>query len=121
MSSRVGSISDNSFGGSYAYRASKAALNSIGKSMAVDLKEKGVVVMLMHPEFVKTGLDKSGETHKSKEAVEPEEAARKLWGVLMEKGVEESGRFWHIKLLTPAPELLEGLTCWNGKDRLSGL
>ena len=95
MSSRVGSISDNSSGGSYAYRASKAALNSIGKSMAVDLKEKGVVVVLMHPGFVKTGLDKSAETHKLKEAVEPEEAAEKLWGVFMEKGIEESGRFWH--------------------------
>ncbi|KAL2037748.1 hypothetical protein N7G274_009473 [Stereocaulon virgatum] len=41
MSSRVGSIADNSTGGSYAYRASKAVLNSIGKSMAMDLRGKG--------------------------------------------------------------------------------
>jgi NAD(P)-dependent dehydrogenase (short-subunit alcohol dehydrogenase family) len=53
MSSRVGSIADNSSGGSYAYRSSKAALNSICKSMAVDLKEKGAVVVIMHPGFVK--------------------------------------------------------------------
>lgn len=53
MSSRVGSIADNSSGGSYAYRASKAALNSICKSMAVELKGKGVVVVIMHPGYVK--------------------------------------------------------------------
>ncbi|CAF9940169.1 MAG: hypothetical protein ALECFALPRED_008473 [Alectoria fallacina] len=56
MSSRVGSIADKSFGGSYAYRAPNAAVNSIGKSMAMDLKVKGVVVVLMHPGYVKTGL-----------------------------------------------------------------
>ena len=95
MSSRVGSISDNSTSGSYAYRASKAALNSIGKSMAIDLKEKGIVMVLMHPGYVKTGLDTSGETHKMKEAVEPEEAAGKLWGVMQTKGLEETGRSWH--------------------------
>ena len=95
MSSRVSSIADNSSGGSYAYRSSKAALNSIGKSMAVDLKEKGVVVVLMHPGFVKTGLDTSGETHKMKEAVKPEKAAGRLWGVMMGKGIEETDKFWH--------------------------
>ena len=95
MSSRVGSIADNSFGGCYAYRASKAALNSIGKSMAMDLKEKGVVVVLMHPGYVKTGLLPRGEMHRMKDAVEPEEAAGKLWGVFLKKGIEESGTFWH--------------------------
>lgn len=95
MSSRVGSIADNSSGGSYAYRASKAALNSIGKSMAVDLKDKGVVVVLMHPGFVKTGLDSSGETHRMKEAVEPEEAAQKLWKICTAKTIEDTGKFWH--------------------------
>ena len=95
MSSRVGSIADNSSGGSYAYRASKAALNSIGKSMAIDLKDKGIVVVLMHPGYVKTGLDTSGKTHQMKEAVEPEEAAQKLWKLFIKKSIEESGTFWH--------------------------
>ena len=71
MSSRVGSIADNSSGGSYAYRGSKAALNSIGKRIAVDLKEKGVVVVLMHPGFVKTGILPSGRMEQVREAVEP--------------------------------------------------
>lgn len=95
VSSRVGSISDNRSGGSYAYRASKAAVNSVGRNMAMDLKEKGVVVSLLHPGYVKTGLDVSGEIHKRADAVEPEEAAAKLWSVMKGKGIYETGRFWH--------------------------
>ena len=93
MSSRVGSMADNSSGGSYAYRASKAAVNSIGKSMAVDLKGEGVVVILMHPGIVKTGILPG--IHAAPEAVEPQEAATKLWKVLMNKGIEDTGTFWH--------------------------
>ncbi|KAF2483935.1 hypothetical protein BDY17DRAFT_117917 [Neohortaea acidophila] len=93
VSSRVGSIGDNESGGIYAYRASKAAVNSIGKSMANDLKEKGIVVALLHPGFVKTNLNTGSEHHP--DSVEPEEAARKLWGVLMSKSIEDTGKFWH--------------------------
>jgi len=95
MSSRVGSMADNRTGGSYAYRASKAALNSVSKSLAVDLKEKGVVVVILHPGIVRTGLDGSRESWKAEGAVEPEVAVSRLWGVLMGKGIEETGRFWH--------------------------
>jgi NAD(P)-dependent dehydrogenase (short-subunit alcohol dehydrogenase family) len=91
----MGSIADNSSGGSYAYRASKAALNSISKSMAMDLKEKGVTAIVMHPGYVKTALDTSGYTHSLPEAVEPEEAASKLWKVLMSQDIKDTGTFWH--------------------------
>ncbi|KAI9721820.1 MAG: hypothetical protein M1812_002156 [Candelaria pacifica] len=93
MSSRVGSIEDNTSGGSYAYRASKAALNSVSKSMAMDLKDRGVLVVMMHPGYVKTGLDPS--SHGLSEAVEPAYAAEKLWGILMSKDIEDTGKFWH--------------------------
>jgi len=93
MSSRVGSIADNSSGGSYAYRASKAALNSISKSLAVDLQPKGVVVVVMHPGYVKTAIDPN--THTMKEAVLPDEAASKLWKVLQSKEMADTGKFWH--------------------------
>jgi NAD(P)-dependent dehydrogenase (short-subunit alcohol dehydrogenase family) len=93
QSSPVGSIVDNSSGGSYAYRASKAALNSIGKSMSMDLKEKGVTVIMMHPGYVKTAIGISGHTHSLPEAVEPEEAASKLWKALKSKKVEDMGTF----------------------------
>jgi len=93
VSSRVGSIADDSTGGSYAYRASKAALNSISKSMAVDMKEKGVVVLMLHPGIVKTGLVQT--SHSAEGAVEPDVAAWELWAVCKAKGMEGSGKFWH--------------------------
>ncbi|KAI9863334.1 MAG: hypothetical protein M1813_003776 [Trichoglossum hirsutum] len=93
MSSRVGSIADNSSGGSYAYRASKAALNSISKNLAIELREKGIVVVVMHPGLTRTAIDPN--IHGMAGVVEPEVAAEKLYEVLMEKEIEDSGKFWH--------------------------
>jgi NAD(P)-dependent dehydrogenase (short-subunit alcohol dehydrogenase family) len=67
---------DNSTGGSYAYRASKAAVNSIGKSLACDLQSQGIVVSLLHPGITKTNLNPGADVHP--EAVEAEYAAAKL-------------------------------------------
>ena len=94
VSSRVGSIEDNSTGGHYAYRGSKAAVNSIGKSLAVNLKTKGVTVMLLHPGIVRTNILPS--TTMPPDAVEPEEAVQKLWdNIISKKDVAETGKFWH--------------------------
>lgn len=56
ISSRMGSISDNERGRSYAYRTSKAALNCVMRSFAIDVKDKGINVMLIHPGWVKTSI-----------------------------------------------------------------
>mgnify|MGYP002008705547 CR=1 FL=1 len=48
----MGSIDDNTSGGSYAYRTSKAAVNMVGRSLACDLKERGIAVSLIAPGFV---------------------------------------------------------------------
>jgi tubulin alpha len=56
ISSAMGSISDNSSGGHYAYRASKAAVNMVGKGLAVDLLSDGVAVGMIHPGYVYTGF-----------------------------------------------------------------
>jgi len=56
ISSRMGSISDNDSGRSYAYRASKAALNCAMRSFAIDVKAQGINVMLIHPGWVKTDM-----------------------------------------------------------------
>ncbi len=56
VSSSMGSISDNTSGGYYSYRASKAALNMIMKSAAIDLAPLGVAVLLLHPGWVKTRM-----------------------------------------------------------------
>lgn len=93
VTSRVGSIGDNSTGGMYAYRSSKAAANSIGKSMAMDLQDKNITVLLLHPGIVKSGLLPGSE---APEAVEPVEAATKLWNnVVKERGMESTGKFYH--------------------------
>ncbi|XP_017757692.1 PREDICTED: C-factor [Eufriesea mexicana] len=56
MSSSLGSITDNTMGGFYPYRCSKAALNAATKSMSVDLKEDGILVTCLHPGWVQTDM-----------------------------------------------------------------
>ncbi|MFA5960441.1 MAG: SDR family oxidoreductase [Tatlockia sp.] len=60
LSSRMGSISDNDSGKSYAYRSSKAALNCVMRSFAIDVADKGIHVVLMHPGWVKTDMGGNG-------------------------------------------------------------
>ena len=56
ISSKMGSMGDNSSGGSYLYRSSKAALNAISKSLAVDLAPQGITVLVLHPGWVVTDM-----------------------------------------------------------------
>lgn len=56
ISSKMGSSADNSSGGTYAYRAAKAALVIISKSMAVDLQDDGINVITLHPGWVRTDM-----------------------------------------------------------------
>jgi NAD(P)-dependent dehydrogenase (short-subunit alcohol dehydrogenase family) len=56
VSSRMGSIALNLTGGSYAYRSSKAGLNAVVKSLAVDLQSRGILVVALHPGWAKTEL-----------------------------------------------------------------
>jgi NAD(P)-dependent dehydrogenase (short-subunit alcohol dehydrogenase family) len=61
ISSKMGSSADNTSGGCYAYRAAKAALVIVSKSMAVDLAPQGVRVITLHPGWVRTDMtDHSG-------------------------------------------------------------
>jgi NAD(P)-dependent dehydrogenase (short-subunit alcohol dehydrogenase family) len=56
ITSKMGSISDNSSGGSYLYRSSKAAVNMVIKSLAIDLKPNGITAVVFHPGWVKTDM-----------------------------------------------------------------
>lgn len=56
MSSKMGSVTDNTSGGSYLYRSSKAALNMVNKSAAHDLARKGISVVALHPGWVRTDM-----------------------------------------------------------------
>ncbi|HXH71979.1 MAG TPA: SDR family NAD(P)-dependent oxidoreductase [Mariprofundaceae bacterium] len=56
ISSKMGSNADNGSGGAYAYRAAKAALVAVSKSMAIDLATQGVRVITLHPGWVRTDM-----------------------------------------------------------------
>jgi NAD(P)-dependent dehydrogenase (short-subunit alcohol dehydrogenase family) len=91
-------MGDNSSGGAYSYRSSKAAVNALFKSMAVDLKEKDVPVFILHPGIVNTNMVRKWKEEgwaDMQGAVEPDQAAQELWKVLMSKGLESTGRFYH--------------------------
>ena len=56
VTSRMGSIEDNTSGGRYGYRMSKCAVNMAGRSLAHDLKDAGIAVAILHPGFVRTEM-----------------------------------------------------------------
>jgi NAD(P)-dependent dehydrogenase (short-subunit alcohol dehydrogenase family) len=56
ITSKMGSVDDNTSGACYAYRASKAALNIMTKSLSLDLAPEGVQVALLHPGYVRTPM-----------------------------------------------------------------
>lgn len=89
ITSRMGSIADNDSGGRYGYRASKAALNAFGKSLAMDLKADGIAVALLHPGYVKTRMVNFGGM------ITPEEAATGLAARIDGLTLENTGSFWH--------------------------
>ncbi|MGC9492366.1 SDR family oxidoreductase [Vibrio genomosp. F10] len=56
LSSKVGSMAENTSGGGYLYRSSKAALNSVVKSLSNDLTLDGFTVLALHPGWVQTEM-----------------------------------------------------------------
>ena len=89
VTSRMGSLADNTSGGSYGYRMAKAALNMVGVSLAQDLRERGIAVCILHPGYVRTGMT-GGHGN-----IDPPEAAAGLLARIDELTLETSGGFWH--------------------------
>ena len=89
ITSRMGSIGDNSSGGRYGYRMSKAAVNMAGVSLAYDLRPHRIAVTIVHPGFVRTDMTK-GEG-----LIDPPESAAGLLARIDELTLETSGEFWH--------------------------
>jgi len=56
LSSKMGSMTDNTSGGSYIYRSSKAAVNAVMKSLANDLMDRSIPVCVLHPGWVQTDM-----------------------------------------------------------------
>lgn len=90
QSSRMGSIADNDSGGRYGYRASKAALNAVGKSLSVDLKDKGVIVLILHPGWVRTDMGGPNGLLTITECVDGE------LDLIARANPAMSGRFFHV-------------------------
>jgi short-subunit dehydrogenase len=90
ITSRVGSIEDNSSGGNYGYRASKTAVNQIGTNLKHELMPRGIAVALLHPGLVATELTGG-------QGISPAESARGLIERIDALDIENSGGFWHAE------------------------
>ncbi|MCB0413050.1 MAG: SDR family oxidoreductase [Bdellovibrionales bacterium] len=89
LSSRMGSISDNTSGGTYGYRMSKAALNAGMKSLSVDLKNKHIYVAILHPGWVKTDMTQHNGM------IDTNESVHGLIKIMENLNESNSGKFWH--------------------------
>ena len=90
MTSRMGSIADNTSGSSYGYRMSKVALSMAGKSLSHDLKPRGIAVAILHPGLVQTRM-----TNFTANGITPEVSVRGLLARIDELTLENTGTFWH--------------------------
>ena len=87
ISSKVGSIADNSSGGSYIYRSSKTAVNQVVKSLSIDLADRDISVISLHPGWVKTDMGgPNGE-------ISTDESVVGLKSILQSAGPAQSGQF----------------------------
>jgi len=91
VTSRMGSIDDNTSGSHYGYRMSKAAVNIAGVSLARDLERRGIAVILLHPGHVRTEMTRgSGQ-------VDAATAARGLLARIDELDLATTGTFRHAQ------------------------
>ncbi|WP_320676237.1 SDR family oxidoreductase [Prochlorococcus sp. MIT 1300] len=90
MTSRMGSIDDNTSGGSYGYRMSKVALCMAGKSLSIDLKTNEISVAILHPGLVATRM-----TGFTSSGISPEESVKGLIARIDSLNLTNSGTFWH--------------------------
>lgn len=104
LSARVGSISDNRLGGWHAYRASKAALNQILRTLAIEQARKnpGSIVLGLHPGTVDTGLSKPFQRNVPT-LLMPAGSAAHLLAVIDNASASQSGRLFDWQGLEIAP------------------
>lgn len=87
ISSKVGSMTENTSGGGYIYRSSKAALNSVVKSLSNDLKGDNMTVLALHPGWVQTEMGGPNAL------IDTQTSAQGLFKVINRAEVENSGQF----------------------------
>ncbi|MCH8136565.1 MAG: SDR family oxidoreductase [Proteobacteria bacterium] len=89
LTSKMGSIDDNSGGGSYVYRSSKTALNAVVKSLAVDLSVDGFKAAVLHPGWVLTDMGGSNAL------IDTETSVTGMIAVIDSLSIEQSGSFFN--------------------------
>jgi len=97
LSARVGSIADNHLGGWYAYRASKAALNMLLRTTAIEIarRHKEAVIIGLHPGTVDTDLSKPFQTNVPQgKLFSPSFSSGKLLQVINERTAGDSGKIF---------------------------
>ncbi|WGW01200.1 SDR family oxidoreductase [Vibrio sp. YMD68] len=90
LSSRVGSMSENTSGGGYIYRSSKAALNSVVKSLSNDLTHDGFTVLALHPGWVQTEMGGPNAL------IDTDTSASGLINVIESSNTKVSGHFFNF-------------------------
>lgn len=106
ISARVGSISDNGYGGWYGYRASKAAQNQFTRTAAIELsrRAKQLICVGLHPGTVNTGLSEPFQRRvPAGQLQSPDQSAGHLLGVIAQLKVEDTGLLfdWAGKRIQP--------------------
>lgn len=88
ITSKMGSIADNQRGGSYPYRTSKAAVNMVAKSLAIDLAPRGITTILLHPGWVQTRMGGPGAL------ISTQQSVTGMRAVLNQITPDDSGKFF---------------------------
>jgi NAD(P)-dependent dehydrogenase (short-subunit alcohol dehydrogenase family) len=87
LSSKMGSLDDNTSGGSYIYRSTKTAVNMVMKSLSIDLKPRGIASTILHPGWVRTEMGGPNGL------IDAPESVAGLRCVIENLTLENSGRF----------------------------
>jgi len=88
VTSKMGSMDDNTSGGAYLYRSSKAALNMVAKSLAIDLAPRGITVGLLHPGWVQTDMGGPNAW------ISPQQSISGMRRVIEQLTLADSGNFY---------------------------
>jgi NAD(P)-dependent dehydrogenase (short-subunit alcohol dehydrogenase family) len=89
LTSGMGSLADNTSGGSIAYRSSKAAVNMVMRSLAIDLAPRGIICVVVNPGWVLTDMGGPQAT------LTPAESVRALRRLIETLGPAQSGKFFN--------------------------
>jgi len=89
ISSIMGSVGANSSGGAYIYRSSKAALNAVSKSLSIDLRARGITIVMFHPGWVRT------EMGGPEASIDVETSAAGIQSVLSRVTPRDNGAFFN--------------------------